>query len=78
MATSDLSTPAAAVTAADALHHLKDLLQHDPAFAKALGATDSTDAAARLAAEHGVQVTPEALWRNRGTLASGGFPTWRG
>jgi hypothetical protein len=78
MATSDLSTAAAVVPTADALHHLKDLLQHDPAFAKALGATDSTEAAARLAAEHGVQVTPEALWRNRGTLSSGGFPTWRG
>ena len=31
-----------------------------------------------LAAEHGVEVSPEALWRHRGTLVSGGLPTWRG
>jgi hypothetical protein len=41
-------------------------------------ATDSTEAAARVAADHGVNVTPEALWRNRGTLVSSGLPTWRG
>ena len=78
MATCDRSTPAPTVPAADALHHLKDLLQHDPAFANDLRATDSTEEAARLAAEHGVAVTPAALWRNRGTLVGGGLPTWRG
>lgn len=78
MATCDVLNPAATVPSAEALHHLKDLLQHDPAFAKALSATDSTEAAAHLAADHGVAVTPEALWRNRGTLISGGLPTWRG
>jgi hypothetical protein len=54
------------------------LLQSDPAFAQALCACASTEAAARLAAEHGIQVSPEALWRHRGTLISGGLPTWRG
>ena len=78
MATCDVLSPSAAVPSAEALHQLRDLLQHDPAFAKALGATDSTEAAAQLAAERGVAVTPEALWRNRGTLVRGGLPTWRG
>jgi hypothetical protein len=54
------------------------LLKSDPAFALALRATTSTNEAARLVAVHGVHVTPEALWRHRGTLASGGMPTWRG
>jgi hypothetical protein len=54
------------------------LLQGDPAFAQALRATTSTEAAARLAADHGVAVAPEPLWRHRGTLVSGGLPTWRG
>ena len=39
---------------------------------------DTVEAAAKLAAEHGVEVSPEALWRHRGTLVSGGLPTWRG
>lgn len=78
MATCDLPAPTAAHPSAVALHQLKELLQGDPAFAKGLRATASTEAAARLAAEHGVQVSPEALWRHRGTLVSGGLPTWRG
>ena len=57
---------------------LKELLERDSAFAQALGATATTEAAAKLAAEHGVVVAPEALWRHRGTLVSGGLPTWRG
>jgi hypothetical protein len=60
------------------LHQLKELLQSDSAFAQALRATASTEAATQLASEHGVQVSPEALWRHRGTLISGGLPTWRG
>lgn len=86
MATCDL--PAATVekssenssenSSAAALHQLKELLQADRAFAQALSTTASTEAAARLAAEHGIQVSPEALWRHRGTLVSGGLPTWRG
>jgi hypothetical protein len=78
MATSDLPVPEAVNPSAAALHQLKELLQHDPAFAQDLRATTSTEAAARLVFEHGVQVTPEALWRHRGTLVSGGLPTWRG
>jgi hypothetical protein len=78
MATCDLPVHEAVNPSTAALHQLRELLQHDPAFAQDLRATASTEAAARLAFEHGVQVTPEALWRNRGTLVSGGLPTWRG
>lgn len=78
MATCDLPAPKVEHPSAAALHQLKALLQSDPAFAQALRATESTEAAARLAAEHGVAVSPEALWRHRGTLVSGGLPTWRG
>lgn len=78
MATCDLPDLAVEHPSAAALHQLKNLLQHDPAFAQALRASASTEAAARLAADHGVQVSPEALWRHRGALVSGGLPTWRG
>jgi hypothetical protein len=78
MTTCNLPTPETAHPSVAALHQLKELLQGDPVFAKALAATASTEAAAKLAAEHGVQVTPEALWRHRGMLVSGGLPTWRG
>lgn len=61
-----------------ALHELKEMLERDSAFAEALRGTSSTDAASKLAAEHGIALTPEALWRNRGTLVKGGLPTWRG
>ena len=54
------------------------MLRDDPVFAEALRFTESTEEAARLICEHGLDVTPEALWRNRGTLESGGRPTWRG
>jgi hypothetical protein len=78
MATCDLPAPGVENPSAAALHQLKELLQADTVFAQALRATESTEAAAQLAAEHGVSVSPEALWRHRGTLASGGLPTWRG
>jgi hypothetical protein len=78
MATCDLPASGFENPSAAALHQLKDLLQGDPSFAQALRASGSTEAAAQLAAEHGVQVSPEALWRHRGTLISGGLPTWRG
>lgn len=70
MATCDLPAPVATNSSTTALQQLKELLRRDPVFAQALAATASTEAAAQLAAEHGVQVSPEALWRNRGTLAS--------
>ena len=57
---------------------LKQLVQQDPAFAEALRATNTTEDAAHLAARHGIAITPETLWRNRGTLVSGGKPTWPG
>jgi hypothetical protein len=78
MATCDLPASQAENPSAAALHQLKELLERDSAFAQALGVTSSTEAAAKLAAEHDIVVTPEALWRHRGTLASGGLPTWRG
>ena len=78
MTTCDLPASEAENPSAAALHQLKELLERDTAFAQAMAATASTEAAAKLAAEHGVVVTPEALWRHRGTLVSGGLPTWRG
>jgi hypothetical protein len=78
MATCNLPAPEAAHPSTAALHQLKELVEHDPVFAQALGATGSTEDAARLAAEHGIPVTPAALWRHRGMLVSGGLPTWRG
>ena len=73
-----MSMSNAEISVVDSVQQLKDLLLHDASFAQALRSTDSTESAARLVAERGVIVTPEALWRNRGTLVSGGFPTWRG
>ena len=78
MATCDLPASQAENPSAAALHQLKELLERDSGFAQALGATASTEAAAKLAAEHGIVLAPEALWRHRGTLVSGGLPTWRG
>ena len=37
-----------------------------------------TQEAVELAATNQISVTPEALWRHRGTLMAGGMPTWRG
>jgi hypothetical protein len=78
MATCNLPALEAVHPSSAALHQLKVLLQSDPAFAQALRATTSTEAAAQLASEHDVLVSPEALWRHRGTLVCGGLPTWRG
>jgi len=78
MTTCNLPAPEAVHPSVAALHQLKELLQSDSAFAQALSATTSTEAATQLASEHGVQVSPESLWRHRGTLISGGLPTWRG
>jgi hypothetical protein len=59
----------------DALHALQQLASRDPAFAQALKHTGSTQAAASLARRHGLQVSAEALWRNRGRH---GLPAWSG
>ena len=72
------SRQAATASSQDALDQLKALVHQDPAFAAALRTSSSTHAAVQLAATEGIAVTPEALWRNRGTLVSGGLPTWRG
>ena len=61
--------------AMDALHALQGLASRDPSFAQALKRTGSTQAAASLARRHGLQVSAEALWRNRGRH---GLPAWRG
>lgn len=64
--------------ATEALHRVKDLALRDPAFADALQTSDSPQRASDLARQHGIEVSPAALWRHRGTLARGGQPTWRG
>jgi hypothetical protein len=63
--------------AADVLHELKQLVRHDPQCAAALGSADSTEQAAELVRCHGLKVTPEALWRQRGMFVEGGRPSWR-
>ncbi len=78
MATCELPAFGVEHPSAAALHQLKELLQRDPVFTQALCATESTEAAAQLTAEHGITLSPEALWRHRGTLVRGGMPTWRG
>ncbi|MEA5442449.1 hypothetical protein [Cyanobium gracile] len=64
--------------AAEALHQVKDLALRDPVFAEALQTSETPQAAADLASQHGIEVSPAALWRRRGTLEPGGQPTWRG
>jgi hypothetical protein len=64
--------------ATEALHRVKDLALRDPDFAAAFRTSDTPQAAADLAHRHGIEVSAEALWRHRGTLAHGGLPTWRG
>lgn len=72
------STHDPAVSASEELRQLRQLLLDDPTFAEALRSISTTEDAARLVCEHGLDVTPEALWRNRGTLLGDGRPTWRG
>ena len=78
MATCDLPTPKVGLLSSVVLNVLNNFVLHYLEFDHALQATTSTAAAARLAAAHGIPVMPEALWRHRGTLVSGGLPTWRG
>lgn len=80
MAICDLTTTGAvtASASASAMHQLRELLRSDSAFAQAMRASGSTEEAVRLAADHGIAVSAEAIWRNRGTLLSGGIPTWPG
>lgn len=78
MASCNLPIPEINVPADMSLQQLKLLLQRDPAFAQDLRLSRTTMDAARLAAAHGVRVTPEAIWRHRGRLISDGLPTWRG
>jgi hypothetical protein len=80
MTTCDLPSPVSpsAASSAEALHQLKDLARRDPSFAADLLATASTQEAMQLASRRGIAVSPEALWRHRGTLLPGGLPTWRG
>ena len=78
MATCSLPDTKGAVMASDVLHELKQLVRLDPQFAAALRSADTTEQAAELVRRHGLEVTPEALWRHRGMLVEGGRPTWRG
>jgi hypothetical protein len=73
-----VSAATAVTSATEALHQLKELAQRDPLFAAALMATGSTEGAVLVAQRHGIALSPEALWRHRGTLMTGGLPTWRG
>jgi hypothetical protein len=59
----------------EALHTLQRIATEDPGFAEDLRLTGSTQQAADLAQRWGIQVSAEALWRNRGRH---GLPTWRG
>jgi hypothetical protein len=70
--------PKAYPNATEALHRVRELARHDPAFAEAFRASDTPQKASDLAHRYGIDVSPAALWRNRGTLAHGGLPTWRG
>jgi hypothetical protein len=73
------TTTHAQPNATDALHRVKELALHDPMFAVALQTSETPQAAADLARQHGIEVSPAALWRQRGTLGPGGRqPTWRG
>jgi predicted NAD-dependent protein-ADP-ribosyltransferase YbiA (DUF1768 family) len=65
-------------SATEALHRVRHLAESDPVFAEAFRTSASPQEAAKLARRFGIDVSPEALWRNRGTLAHGGLPTWRG
>ncbi len=64
--------------ATEALHLVRDLARSDPAFAAAFRASDTPQEASELAHRFGIDVSPAALWRKRGTLTHGGLPTWRG
>ena len=78
MTTDPVTSSHDAASASDVLKQLKQLIQNDPSFAEALRHLETTEQAAGLIHQHGLDVTPEALWRHRGTLVEGGRPTWRG
>ena len=78
MATCHIPNPEGAAMASDVLHQLKQRIHDDPSFAEALRGIETTEQAAVLIHQHGLEVTPETLWRHRGTLVDGGRPTWRG
>lgn len=78
MATSQIHDPEGSEIAPDLLQKLKQLLHDDPAFAEALRQIGTTEQAAELVHQHGLEISAEALWRLRGTLLEGGRPTWRG
>jgi hypothetical protein len=71
-------TLAAPVPGADAIVSLRHRLREDPRFAEALHHTATTMEAAQLCQAAGLMVTPEQIWRQRGTLFADGLPTWRG
>lgn len=78
MATCPIPEPEDGPMAADVLHQLRQRLRDDPGFAEALRRIETTEEAAALIHQHGLDMTPESLWRQRGTLVEGGRPTWRG
>lgn len=78
MVTSQIHDSEGSEIAPDLLQNLKQLLHDDPAFAEALRQIGTTDQAAELVHQHGLEISAEVLWRLRGTLLEGGRPTWRG
>lgn len=78
MATCPIPGSEGVPAASAVLHQLKQLIHRDPGFAEALRHIETTEQAAELIHQHGLEVTPQALWRHRGTLVDGGRPTWRG
>ncbi len=75
MATCSLPDPKGAAMASDVLHALKELVHRDPQFAAALRRSDSTEQATELVRRHGLLLTPEFLWRQRGMLLEDARPT---
>jgi hypothetical protein len=59
----------------EALHTLQRIATEDPTFVQELRLTGSTQEAADFVQIWGIDVSAEALWRNRGRH---GLPTWRG
>lgn len=78
LATSPAIHHQGAAMASDAVHQLKQLIHSNPDFAQALSHIETTEQAAELSHQHGLEISPETLWRHRGTLLEGGRPTWRG
>ncbi len=61
-----------------AIHAIQKLGEAQPGLAEALRAAASTEEASQLLGGHGIEISPEALWRHRGEVLKDGQPTWPG